>query len=199
MTLDELKGLLAHGNEDVIYNSICDGTFDSVIAGMRSICGCSQGAKKHLEGDVARHTAKVVSNLIKLSSDDTEVKFDTIDLLAALMHDVEKVTSRSEDVQGNISFPGHELKAANRVPEVARKLGLNDDQEKKLDFLVREHGVAHSLPTAEKDVQQRLLRSVFWRNLRLFQKADAVSCYLSADSTSHLPVHWDLFDRLREM
>ena len=196
-TLAELVALLSPGSEDAILAEICDGVFDGVIKGLKATAGCSHGVGKHLEGDVAEHTAKVVSILVKVSREDPRAEFDSIDLLAALMHDVEKTTTRVEDSQGNVTFVGHEEKAAKRIPEIARKLYLSGDQTEKLYFLVLEHGIAHSLPTADSAVQDRLISSRYWRNLRLLQKADAMSIYLSVDGSQHRPVHWDLFEELR--
>lgn len=198
ITLTEFASLLTHGNHSLIHQAICEGLFDRVIDGMSRTSGCSQGTSVHLEGDVAQHTAIVVSNLVRIGLENPEEKIDVIDLLAALMHDVEKATTRMEDEQGNVSFPGHEEKAANRVPDVAAKLALSIDQQRKLDFLVREHGNAHSLPYLVAEEHKRLASSEHWRNLKLLQKADAMSCYLNSDGSNHLPVHWELFDALRE-
>ena len=195
--LKELYNALIRGDESMIHVRICDGSFEQIIAGMKLTDGCSQGKKVHLEGDVARHTAKVVSNLVKVSSEDSAVQFDEIDLLASLMHDVEKATTRKEDEDGNVRFPEHEEKAANRVSQVAKVLGLNNEQEQKLYFLVKEHGNAHSLATVDEELQKQLVSSKYWRNLRLLQKADALSCYLNSDGSEHLVVHWNLFDELR--
>lgn len=194
-TLEQIDPLL-RSSEERIHTMICNGNLDCVISGIQATSGCSHGAKIHLEGDVAKHTAKVVATLASISSEDSALQFDTIDLLAALMHDAEKVSTRVEDAEGNVSFPGHEEKAANRVPEVARKLWLSSEQQAKLDFLVREHGVAHSLPSEDAAVQGRIVNSPYWRNLRLLQKADALSCFLTPDGSTRLPVHWDLFDEL---
>ncbi len=197
INLKELHNALAHGDESKIHARICDGSFEQIVAGMKLTDGCSQGSKVHLEGDVARHSAKVVSNVVKYSTEDSEIQIDEIDLLAALMHDVEKTTTRIEDAYGNVSFPEHEEKAARRVSDIAGKLRLDDAQEQKLYFLVREHGNAHSLTTVNEEVQRRLVLSNHWRNLRLLQKADAKSCYLNSDGSEHLTVHWGLFEELR--
>jgi hypothetical protein len=196
-TLNDLTTILAPGNEALIHAGICTGSFDRIIPGMRATDGCSHGTKIHLEGDVARHTAKVVSNLVRSSTHDLAIHFDGIDLLAALMHDVEKPATRWEDNFGHVHFSGHEARAADRVPEVAHRLGLDEEQQRKLDFLVREHGVAHSLPIEEREVQERIVSSAYWRNLRLLQRADAISCYFNADGSAHAPVHWELFDGLQ--
>ena len=192
--LKEIHSALVHGDEKIIHASICDGSFEQIVSGMLLTDGCSQGDKAHLEGDVARHTAKVVSNLVKSVSEDSAVCFD---LLAALMHDVEKATTRIEDEDGNVSFPGHEEKAARRVPQIAEILRLHDEQEQKLFFLVKEHGNAHALATVDEKLQQQLVSSQYWRNLRLLQKADALSCFLNSDGSEHPVVHWNLFEELR--
>lgn len=195
--LSELHDTLIHGDENIIHAHICDGSFEQIISGMKLTDGCSQGKKSHFEGDVARHTSKVVSNLVKVSLEDSAAHFDEIDLLAALIHDVEKVTTRKEDEEGNVGFPEHEEKAANRVSQIAKTLGLGNEKEQKLYFLVKEHGNANSLATLDVERQRRLVSGKYWRNLRLLQKADALSCYLNLDGSEHLVVHWNLFEELR--
>lgn len=189
-SLAELACFFREGSELGICLAIASGAFDGLIQGMSAAVGCSQGRAVHLEGDVAQHTAKVVVTLLRVSAEDPAVSFDEIDLLAALMHDVDKVHTRVEDAEGNVRFPGHEASAAARVLELAPKLGLSRYQRDKLDFLIREHGKAHSLPTLAEEEKKRLCSSEHWRNLRLLQKADALSCYLNKDGSSHLPVHW---------
>jgi len=117
ITLTEFASLLAHGNHSLIHQAICEGLFDRVIDGMSRTSGCSQGTRVHLEGDVAQHTAIVVSNLVRIGLEKPEEKIDAIDLVAALMHDVEKATTLMEDEQGNVSFPGHEEKESGSVTQ----------------------------------------------------------------------------------
>ncbi len=198
MTPTELHSILRAGDEATILQNIQDGLFDVFFPGLQSSHGCSQGSKMHFEGDVAKHTAKVVSNLVKISQEDPQAQFDDVDLVAALIHDIGKVATRVEKASGEVSFPGHEGVAAERVPDFARKLGLNSEEHSKLDFLVREHGVAHSLPREAQTTQRRIIVSPYWRNLRLLQKADALGCYMTADGSKRLPVHWAVFDKLRE-
>ena len=197
-TLLEMEDALNEKDENLIYTKISNGSFDNIIPGLSLTDKCDQGSKKHLEGNVAKHTAKVIFNLIKFSSQDTKIQFDAIDLLAGLMHDLEKVNTRKVDKNGNVSFPEHEQKAASQIPEISKKLQLTSNQELKLHYLVLEHGNAHSLSIVNNEVQKRLVSSVYWRNLRLLQKADALSCYLNVDGTECLAGQWDLFERVRD-
>lgn len=195
--LEFILQIIQGGDEKRIYSAICDGSFDAYIPGLRKLSGCAHGLHIHLEGDAAAHTAKVVSSILKFAGEDRQASFDEIDLLAALIHDIEKGSTRTVAADGSISFPHHEAKAAERVPEIGAALGLSATQVDKLKFLVGEHGVVHSLPSLPVNEQKRLVTSPYWRNLRLLQKADAQSCYISQDGSVHLAVHWESFERLR--
>jgi hypothetical protein len=118
--------------------------------------------------------------------------------ISALIHDIEKPASRVELSSGAVAFPGHEARAALRVPEIAARLGLTAEEEGKLLFLVKEHGEAHAFPALPETKRQRLVASRYWRNLRLLQRADALSCYLNPEGTETLPVHWDDFASANE-
>ena len=190
---------LKEAGEAEVHARICSGELDWIVPGLQVTSGCSQGTKKHLEGDVALHTAKVFSNLIRIASEDPEATIDEMDLLAVLLHDVDKPGTREEDAEGDVHFPGHEEKAADRVPETAARLKLTPEQTEKLNFLVREHGKSHMFPRLAPEEQRRLATSPYWRNLRLLQKADAISWYLTSDSSTHGEVFWDEFERARSV
>jgi hypothetical protein len=195
-SLSSLHDFLARGEEAAVLRAIQSGAFEQVLPGLQRSSGCSHGCKIHLEGDVAVHTAKASANLVSFASGEPQVEIDAIDMLAVLMHDIEKVNTRVEDAEGGASFPGHEAAAAARVPTIARALGLSTSQEQKLHFLVAEHGVVHSLPYLPEAKQRELFSSPHWRNLALLQKADASACFLNEDGSLHLPVYWQTFMEL---
>ena len=192
-----LDSLLQAGDEAVILKAISDGVIDRIIPGVAACLDCDQGKHRHLEGDVAMHTAKVVANSVRLAKENASLHYDAIDRLAALVHDLGKPLTRKEDPDGTVHFPGHEEKSVERLPEIARRLSLSVGQIEKLFFLVREHGAANDLPKLSRVRQRELVSSTYWLNLAILQHADAISCYYNLDGSSHHPVHRELFLRLR--
>ena len=185
------------GDPSQIKQLISDGVFEDILPGLQQTYGCSQGTTHHFEGDVATHTSMVVGNVLTLRTSDPLISFDDIDLLAALMHDIDKVGTRREESNGAVTFPGHEAKAAERIPAIAHKLSLSATHEAKLLYLVRHHGDAHALSRLSLSAQRGVVISPFWRNMRLLQKADALACYRTPDGALRLDIRWDLFDELR--
>lgn len=196
-SISELTQLLSELDFKALLELIRSGELEPTIPGMSRIINCDQGSKIHLEGSVDIHTAMVVSKFKEIRPVDPLAVFDGIDLLAALIHDLEKPSTRVDDGQGGVTFPGHEARVAVRVPELSKRLGLSDAQAKKLHFLVAEHGLAHSLPRLNDGDRARLCAEPFWRNLRLLQRADAQSCYLDLAGTKFLPVHWEHFENFK--
>jgi hypothetical protein len=194
-SLEFLKLSSAEEIEDKIRMNF----FSFVDNDLQKMSGCAQFSTDcrnpiHLEGDVARHTALVIVNLRAVASEDREAQFDNIDLLAALIHDIDKPRTKIfSDEYGGISFPEHEAYALARVPKIAQKLSLPREQEAKLGFLVGEHGLVHNMPNLSLQDKIRILSSPWWRSLRLLQKADALSGWLSPDGTRYFTVHWDEF------
>jgi len=192
----KLFSLLFHSTNEQLAQAIRGGELEAFVPGLSLMSGCSQGNLQHFEGDVNAHTALVIAKQKEHKEEDPQLYFDGIDLLAGLMHDLEKPATRTEIEPGVVKFPGHEAKAALRVAEVASRLSLTSPEEEKLYFLVSEHGNAHHFPILSLEQIEKLLRSPYWRNLRLLQKADAESCYLNMEGTKTLPVHWELFDKV---
>jgi hypothetical protein len=181
-------------NESLMLQVIHDPALEEVAPGMARLAGCGQGTKTHFEGDVAAHTAKVVLNQKKVLRLKPLLHLDRVDLLAALLHDLEKPSTRVEHADGGVSFPGHEMRAASRVPKIAARLELSPREREKLFFLIRHHGDAHDFPNLSKEVQLRLALSPYWLNLMLLQAADAVSCFLNPAGTKTLPIRSALFE-----
>src|SRR4051794_4668104 len=105
--------LSSAADEAEVLRLIRDGTLEPYLPGVSKMVGCGQGTKVHFEGDVAVHVAKVFTTLRKYAPSDPQVSVDHIDLIAVMVHDIEKPATRVEDLDGSVRFPGHEARAAD--------------------------------------------------------------------------------------
>ncbi len=197
ISLKEITEFLYQGDSHEIARAIAVGSFDHTIPGMQLLAGCDQGQVKHLEGDVAVHTALVVANILRIASKQSDFSLDSIDLLAALIHDLEKPSTRIELEDGRVRFPNHAAKAAERIESIAKTLDLTAEQQQKLYYLVAEHSDAANIASATLDVQKKVVLSPYWKSMRILQKADAMACYLNKQGTVYAPVRWGLLTDLR--
>lgn len=195
MDLETWINKIAAFDQDSFIDQVSKKNFDDLIAGYSALFACDQGRFKHLEGDVAQHSFLVFSQLQKLCNSPEFISgFDQIDLLAAIVHDLEKPSCRVVDaVSGDVSFPGHESKAAMRCSEIAESFKLSKEQQDKLTYLVANHGVAHYIDKMTEIEVREIFNSNYWFNLALLQEADALSCWLDPAGETHLPVHKKYF------
>ncbi len=143
-----------------------------------------------MEGDVAIHTSLVFEHMNECAKTRLGRDPDFVERLSVLLHDLKKPESRVDDGDGGVTFPGHEKLAALEVPTIAGRLGLTEEEEAKLYFLVAEHGEASRFLALPEDTQGRLWDSPFLESLALLQEADALSC-IKPDGTPK-SVYWDL-------
>jgi hypothetical protein len=197
MEIEKIVDVLKSKTLEEIYTKMKNSWFDKYIPGIKMLCDCSQGNRKHFEGDAGMHTAHVIVNLREVLKKDPLSNIDEWDFIAALLHDVAKPETRVEDADGNVSFPNHEELAAEQIDKIAEKFNLNLNAKQKLYFLVKFHGDANCLPSVNKELQKKIVLSPYWRNMRILQEADAKSCYLNSDGSEYPTVYWSLFEQLR--
>lgn len=195
--LSELISILERYSIESLINYFENGSFERFVPGCSKLVGCDQGSQDvHFEGPVHIHTAMVVVASRTIRQEDPVLDYDGTDLLAALLHDIEKPTCRREISPGKVSFPGHEAMGAERTSGIARSLGLDSNMSDKLCFLIANHGKAHELPSQGENEQRVIVGPPFWRNLRVLQRADAESCWTCPDGNSRMPSYWDMFGEL---
>jgi hypothetical protein len=117
-------------------------------------------------------------------------KPDWIELLAATIHDMRKPDTRVEYPDGNVRFPGHEVRAAADVPGIAAALGLTRADASRLEFVVRHHGDANDFPLLTPQILAELRSSPWFESLCLLHNADSMSCLMPGGKT--LPCHWEM-------
>lgn len=172
-----------------LYNALDQDWFNTFIPGACDLAGCDQGSHGHLEGDAALHTCMVFENLIETARRRLGREPDRIEKLSVLLHDLSKPATRSVAVDGSVSFPGHEARAAELVPDVSRRLGLSDEEQQQLLFVVAHHGDAYYWPVLSEAKRAELQRSPWVESLALLHEADAKSCLLAGGE--HSPVYWE--------
>lgn len=110
------------------------------IADMESV---SQHEELHSEGYVAMHTQRVLNELIKLPQ-YTELSEQDQEILwaAALLHDVENMSTSQDDGYGNISANGHARKGERTVRTILyRNIPTPFRIREIIATLVRYHGL----------------------------------------------------------
>ena len=189
----ELRGrfqhLLIHADAPALLAAFAQPWFNEIVPGAEQMIGCGQGTTKHLEGDVAEHTALVFENLLKVAVRRLGREADFVERLAVVLHDLRKPAVRVDRGGGDIAFPGHEALAAKDVSVIGEYLGLSISAIERLHFLVARHGDAHSWEEIGEEGRMELRASPFAESLALLQEADALSC-LFPDG-SHLPIYWN--------
>ena len=185
----ELESALANATPERVVRLLQEPWLNTVAPGASKMCGCDQGTKKHLEGDVAIHTGLVVANLIEGTFTRTGRPPTFIELCAALLHDFKKPATRLALSEGEVSFPGHEEAAAIEIPGIADRLGLTPLEAEELYFLVAYHGEVHGWIELPAQRQAQLRKSPWFPGLARLQEADAKSLLFS--DGSHFTVYYN--------
>lgn len=162
---------------------------NTLLPGIAALAHCTQGTKKHTEGDVARHTWLVFQHFTRLAPERLGRPAEFIEQLAILIHDCRKPETRTELEPGAVSFPGHEELAVADAVRVAPLLELSTDEAEKLCYLVATHGEAHRWSQLSTPERKALCVSPWAPSMALLQEADALAC-LYPDG-SHGPVYWN--------
>lgn len=131
--------------------------------------GVEQGDFHHL--DVWSHTLLVIENLWRVDSNAPDVDL----ILAALLHDVGKPTTRTIDSEGRTRFFGHESLGEGLAREILRRWKLAERDIDPVALLVKNHMRLGSSPTFSKPAARRLLRDMGdqMENLLWLVEADA--------------------------
>ena len=87
------------------------------------------GQNKYHFGTVWEHTLKVVEN----------TKNDLVLRMAALLHDIGKIKTRTIDENGNVHFYKHEIVSSEMCNTILRRLKYSNDFIKTVQILVKNH------------------------------------------------------------
>lgn len=149
------------------------GVMRYVIPELLQTCGLSQN--KYHFGDVFEHTMKVLDNISH--NTDTPCKLEL--RMAALLHDIGKIETRTIDFNGNIHFYKHEFASYNLVKKILRRFKYSNDFISNIQFLVKNHMRTKSWGDDCKYMKDKSLRKLqheckyYWRFMDLLWLIDA--------------------------
>ncbi len=148
---DELKKMMALGKtaEAIRLMKAC-GLLEKILPEIYGLIGVKQDKRHHEEGDVYKHTLKVLSN----------AKPTIEHQLAALLHDIGKPQTQ-EILQDKISFFGHAEVGAEIAEAMLKRLRFDNKVVEKMKTLVRNHMRPHLLGAeASEKALRALIRDV---------------------------------------
>ncbi len=105
------------------------GVLKVILPEVQKLKGVKQSKPYHPEGDVFRHTCLVVKSLPNA---------EPALLMAGLLHDIEKPSTRFRDKKG-IHFYGHEVKGALTAVRILRRLKFSRNDQDRVDYMIRNH------------------------------------------------------------
>jgi tRNA nucleotidyltransferase (CCA-adding enzyme) len=132
--------------------------------------GVAQPIEFHREGDVYRHTLKVLENLPKHAH--LRVK------LAGLFHDLGKVETKGKSEDGRITFHGHAEKSVEKIQKISKRFLFPHEFSQDIQFLVNYHMLPFSDTSKMKDskiFKVFLEDEELGRDLIRLAKADALA------------------------
>lgn len=150
MMLQRLKD--AHARNEFhafVVDLVETGELFEVLPQMEGLNAVQQDPRWHPEGDVLTHTLLVVANL------PPDATFAMS--LAALFHDVGKLTETVLEADGRVTAHGHEDVSAEVADVMLALLGADDTLRQEVLFLVRHHMTAHAKQANAKTLR-RLVR-----------------------------------------
>ena len=126
---DEFNKMLVCDNPVMALNLIKDiGAMKYIIPELEETYDITQN-EYHNYNTIWQHILKVVEN----TRNDLELR------MAALLHDIGKINTRTVDDNGNVHFYKHELVSAEMCDTILRRLKYSNDFIKTVQILVKNH------------------------------------------------------------
>lgn len=168
---DEFNKMLTCDNPVMALKLIKDiGAMKYVIPELEETYDMSQN--KYHFGTVWEHTLEVVRNI---------KENDLILRMAALLHDIGKIKTRSVDDKGNVHFYEHELMSAKMCVDILKRLKYSNDFISDVCFLVKNHMLAKQYRD-EANIKRKSLMKLEYR---LGDKFEQCMKLIHADNVSH--------------
>lgn len=97
------------------------------------------GQNKYHFGTVWEHTSKVVDNMRTPLFDDFDDDWKRCLMVAAVLHDIGKIRTKSVGIDGNVHFYAHEAAGVRLATEVMVRMKYSNSDIKKVTFLIENH------------------------------------------------------------
>ena len=170
---DEFNKMLVCDNPVMALNLIKEiGAMKYIIPELEETYGLKQN--KYHFGDVWQHILKVVEN----TRNDLELR------MAALLHDIGKINTRTVDDNGNVHFYKHELVSSEMCDKILRRLKYSNDFIKTVQILVKNHMRTKNFGKDCSHMKDKTLRKMQYE-----LGADMMKCLelIDADNKAHAP------------
>lgn len=173
-TREELDHMLTGAHPVTSMNQLHEtGVMRSIIPELDEAFGMTQN--KYHSGTVWDHTMAVLDGV---ESDKLVVR------MAALLHDVGKVRTREETLDGGVHFYGHEEVGAEMTEAILDRLGYDKDFIQDVKFLVQHH-----MDTKKWGAQAELMKDKKLRKLmfacRTEDRFQDLMHLIDADNKAH--------------
>ena len=132
---------------------------------------------KYHFGTVWDHTVAVLEETAR-QTDDVYVR------LAALLHDIGKIITRTVDAEGNVHFYKHEFMAMDMVRDVMKSLNLPNEEIATVQFLVSHHMCAKNWGYECERMKDKSLRKL-QHACRTWERFQDLMIIVYADNMSH--------------
>ena len=184
---DELNKILMTDNASMgIWMIRSIGAMDYVIPELTETYDMEQN--EYHSGTVWVHTLKVLENVDISGIDNPD---DILVLhMAALLHDIGKIETRTVDADGHVHFYKHELSSVKLIEIILRRLKYANDFIKDVQFLSLNHMMTKQW---KDDISGTKHKTRSIRKLQYLCKTrhrfDMLMRLIDADNRSHAPEH----------
>jgi len=151
---DELNKILTRGGSRIGFELMRETTIlKEVLPEVDKLKGVGQPPRFHPEGDVWQHTLTMLELLPTGGESDNNIRLGW----AALLHDVGKSLTRSEDEKG-VHFYGHVQKGEEIADDIMQRLRFSNAQRETVLNLIRQHMVFMNVQKMRPGRLKRFLR-----------------------------------------
>ena len=173
---EEFMKMLSDGNPAMAMRLLgAIGAMHYVIPTFESTYDMVQN--KYHFGTVWEHTLSVLEHTARLT-DDVYVR------LAALLHDIGKVVTRTVDAEGKVHFYKHEFEARDMVRDIMKALRLPNEEIASVQFLVEHHMCAKNWGYECERMKDKSLRKL-QHACRTWERFQDLMIIVYADNMSH--------------
>jgi poly(A) polymerase len=151
---DELNKILTRGDARTGFELMAEtGILKEILPEVDKLKGVEQPPRFHPEGDVWQHTLIMLEGLPQNGESDKNICL----AWAALLHDVGKALTRTEDEKG-VHFYGHVQKGEAIADDIMQRMKFSRAQKETVLALIRQHMVFMNVQKMRPGRLKRFLR-----------------------------------------